>query len=76
MRKHLTNLRVAMALAAILGSATGAAAMEVVQQPSWPNQCYNYDGGSSCPICGGSCLGGIYLCCNNGATATASAQAQ
>jgi hypothetical protein len=63
--KNSTLVKAAMLLAAISGSATGVRASEA--GPSWPNQCYNSDGSLSCPICGSTCLGGNYLCCNNGA---------
>jgi len=57
-----------MKFAIIVGTAVGlgVGSVSAARAQSWPNQCWNNDGGSSCPICGGSCLGGDYLCCNNG----------
>lgn len=50
--------------AAIIGGGVGMTTAMNAQ--SWPNQCYNSDGGMSCPVCGGTCLGGNYLCCGTG----------
>lgn len=63
MRKSISLLKVFMVLSAIGGIGTGASAAATAQ--SWPNQCWNDDGGPSCPVCGGGCMGGDYLCCNN-----------
>ena len=52
--------------AATLALGAGTVTSPTAEAQSWPNQCWNYDGGSSCPICGATCMGGNYLCCNNG----------
>jgi hypothetical protein len=57
-------LRVALVIGSLVGTGIGTAV--TVQAQSWPNQCWNNDGGQSCPVCGGTCKGGQYLCCNNG----------
>lgn len=62
-RKRLTYAAGFLAVAAALGFGTGSAVNANAQ--SWPNQCWNDDGGPTCPICGGECMGGDYLCCNN-----------
>lgn len=67
--RNSTLVKAAVLLAAISGSVTGLRA--TAANPTWPNQCWNNDGGPTCPICGGTCLGGQYLCCNNGANRAA-----
>ena len=72
-RSLFSSTRKLMLVAAALGFSLGGAATLratelAVAEPTWPNQCYNSDGSLSCPICGSKCLGGDYLCCNNGAT--------
>jgi hypothetical protein len=61
------NIKLVVLLAAALGAGVGAVA--TMQAQSWPNQCYSSTG-SGCPVCGSSCLGGNYLCCNNSASKT------
>lgn len=63
-RKRLTYA--ACLLLAASGLALGSSTAKPVVAQSWPNQCWNDDGGPTCPICGGGCMGGDYLCCNNG----------
>lgn len=58
-----TWLKAAIVIGTLAGF--GAGGITAAQAQSWPNQCYNNDGGQSCPVCGGTCLGGQYLCCNN-----------
>jgi hypothetical protein len=62
-------LKLALVVGSLVGFGVGGVTAAHAQT-SWPNQCWNYDGGSSCPICGGDCLHGIYLCCNNNTEAT------
>lgn len=64
LRKRLNYA--ALFLLTASGIALGSSTAKTADAQSWPNQCWNYDGGSSCPICGGTCMGGDYLCCNNG----------
>lgn len=51
-------------VASALALGAGTVASPSAQAQSWPNQCYSSTG-SGCPICGSTCLGGTYWCCNN-----------
>jgi hypothetical protein len=58
-------LKIAIVAGTVVGFVGGSVATASAQR--WPNQCYGDPDKTDCPICGGTCLGGTYLCCNNSA---------
>lgn len=66
LRKRLMYSAGFAMVAATLGLGAGTVMSPAADAQSWPNQCYSSDGSFSCPLCGGTCKGGNYLCCNNG----------
>ena len=57
------TLRYFVAVGALVGGAVGTTTTLQATTKQGPNQCYNSDGGTDCPVCAYTCLGQGYICC-------------